>query len=222
MTTAAPPPTSDTRTRILETAFRLFRQRGFAATSVADLCAASGVTKGAFFHHFASKEALGVAVARHWAETTGAFFAGADYHAPADPLERVLAYVAFRRALLGGAIEDYTCVAGTLVQEVHAAHPPIREACCGAIDGHAATLEADIAAAVAERGMNPDWTPKSLARHTQVVLQGAFVLAKAMDDVEVARESVDHLARYIRILFGVEDGAARAPGERPAARREAP
>jgi TetR/AcrR family transcriptional regulator, transcriptional repressor for nem operon len=41
---------------------------------------AAGVTKGAFFHHFESKEALGVAAAAYWAETTSALFATAPYH----------------------------------------------------------------------------------------------------------------------------------------------
>jgi TetR/AcrR family transcriptional repressor of nem operon len=41
------------------------------------------------------------------------------------------------------------------------------------------------------------------------VLQGAFVLAKAGDDANLARESVDHLDRYIRLLFGVPAGARR-------------
>ena len=52
------------RERLLQAAFTLLRTRGFTATSVDDLCAAAGVTKGAFFHHFPSKEALGVAASR--------------------------------------------------------------------------------------------------------------------------------------------------------------
>jgi len=46
-----------------------------------------------------------------------------------------------------------------------------------------------------------DWTPASLARHTQAVLQGACVLAKAGDSPDLARESIDHLRRYIELLF---------------------
>ena len=204
MSRTAHPTSTDTRTRLLDAALRLVRDRGFAATSVADLCAAAGTTKGAFFHHFASKEALGVAAARHWGDTTGAFFAEAPYHQLADPLERVLAYLAMRRAMLDGELAEFTCFAGTTVQEVYTAHPEIRDACGATILGHARTLVADIEAAIAARGMRPDWTAESLALHTQAVLQGAFVLAKAMNDPAMARDSVDHLERYVRCLFQQE------------------
>jgi TetR/AcrR family transcriptional repressor of nem operon len=197
------PDRGDARTRLLEAARDLIRARGFAATSVDELCKAAEVTKGAFFHHFASKDALGVAAAEFWAETTSALFAAAPYHAPADPLDRVLAYIAFRRAIITGDVAAFTCLAGTLVQEVHASSETIRAACGRAILGHAATLVADIEAARRLRGVTGDWTSESLARHTQAVLQGAFILAKAADDPEVARESVDHLDRYVRHLFGV-------------------
>jgi TetR/AcrR family transcriptional repressor of nem operon len=49
--------------------------------------------------------------------------------------------------------------------------------------------------------MGADWTPASLAAHTQAVLQGAFILAKATGDRAIARDSVDHLRRYIELLF---------------------
>jgi len=91
---------------------------------------------------------------------------------------------------------------GTMVQEVYASSPAIREACAASIFGHAATLEADIGAAMRDRGISGDWTAESLARHTQTVIQGAFVLAKAGNDPALARESLDHLDRYIRLLFG--------------------
>ena len=38
----------------------------------------------------------------------------------------------------------------------------------------------------------------------QAVMQGAFILAKAKGGAEVAAESVDHLARYIELLFGAK------------------
>jgi TetR/AcrR family transcriptional regulator, transcriptional repressor for nem operon len=196
------PERGDARTRLLEAARDTVRLKGFAATSVDELCQAAAVTKGSFFHHFKSKEAVGVAAAQHWAETTTAFFAGAPYHAPDDPLERVLAYVAFRKSIISGDLAEFTCLVGTMAQEVYASSPDIRDACAESIFGHAATLEADIRAAMKKRRISGDWTAESLARHTQTVLQGAFVLAKAGNDPALARESLDHLDRYIRLLFG--------------------
>ncbi|WP_312362588.1 TetR/AcrR family transcriptional regulator [Ensifer sp.] len=197
------PERGNARIRLLEAARDIIRAKGFAATSVDDLCRAAGVTKGAFFHHFAGKEALGVAAAEHWAETTTAFFAAAPYHAPPDPLARVLAYVAFRKAIIVGEIAEFTCLVGTLAQEVYASAPDMRDACGRSIFGHTATLVDDIEAARLDRGVAGNWTAESLARHTQAVIQGGFVLAKAGNDPELARESLDHLDRYIRHLFHV-------------------
>jgi TetR/AcrR family transcriptional repressor of nem operon len=179
----------------------LIRAKGYAATSVADLCEAAGVTKGAFFHHFPSKDALAVAAAEHWTRMTGALFAAAPYHAPADPLDRLLAYVDFRAALLKGAVPEFTCLAGTMLQEAYDTHPDICAACAASITGHAATLEADIAEAMRTRGIVTDWTAGSLALHTQAVFQGAFILAKAKGGPEIAAESIAHLRRYITLLF---------------------
>lgn len=196
------------RDKILDATFRLVRERGFTATSVDDLCAAAGVTKGAFFHHFDSKESLGIAAAEHWSARTGAFFAAAPYHAERDPLNRVLGYLDFRKAILRGDVAEFTCLIGTMVQEVHESSPPIRAACDAAISDHAAKIEADIQEALDARGMKPDWTARSLALHTQAVLQGAFILAKAKDGAAIAAESIEHLKRYVECLFGTE----RRPG----------
>ena len=206
------PERGDARTRLLEAARDVIRSKGFTATTVSDLCEAAGVTSGAFFHNFKSKEAMGVAAAEYWAETTSEFFRAAPYHAHKDPLDRVLGYIDFRGAIIDGELAEFTCLVGTMAQEVYRTHPDIRDACAASILGHATTLESDIAAAVASRGIRADWTPASLARHTQAVLQGAFILAKATGDREVARESVDHLRRYIELLFQT------APSKRKAGR----
>lgn len=199
------PERGDARTRLLEAARDAIRAKGFAATTVDDVCRAADVTKGAFFHHFKGKEALGVAAAEFWTENNTQFFGAAPYHDPADPLDRVLAYVAFRKAIIAGSLAEFSCLVGTMAQEVYASAPAIRDACGRSIFGHAATLEADIESARRDRGIIADWTAESLARHTQAVIQGAFVLAKAANDPELARESLDHLDRYIRHLFHIAE-----------------
>src|SRR5215470_15613024 len=117
------------REKVLDAALAVIRCKGYAATTVDELCARAGVTKGAFFHHFASKEDLAVAAAKYWGEVTGVFFRDAPYHAHKDPLDRVFGYIDFRRSILRGELADFTCLLGTMVQETYETSPRIRQAC---------------------------------------------------------------------------------------------
>jgi TetR/AcrR family transcriptional repressor of nem operon len=191
----------ESKTKFLNSALHVIRAKGYTATRVEDICEAAGLTKGSFFHHFSSKEDMVLSAAEHWNTVTGDFFATAPYRSLADPLERLLAYIEFRKALLQGDLPDFTCFVGTMVQEVYGTHPSIREACEQSITDHASTLEPDIAEAIRKYGIVADWTPTSLALYTQAVLQGAFILAKAREGPEVAAACLDHLRRYFEMLF---------------------
>ena len=211
---AVSPPKPSARSKLLDAALTIIRAKGYAATSVEELCAAAGVTKGAFFHHFRGKDDLAVAAADHWSEVTGAFFAAAPYHAHEDPLDRVLGYIDFRKAIIAGPVAHFTCLVGTMAQEAYDTHPSVREACDRSISAHAAKVEADIALAMERRGIVADWSARSLALHMQAVIQGAFVLAKAKGGPEVALDCLDHLRRYVELLFA--PAAAGATGARRA------
>ncbi|HTQ12779.1 MAG TPA: TetR/AcrR family transcriptional regulator [Rhizomicrobium sp.] len=207
------------RGKLVEAATSAIRERGYAATSLDELCARAGVTKGALFHHFPSKDSLAVAAAEHWSETSEACFDAANYHRLDDPLDRVLGYLDFRKAMLRGPVVAFSCFVGTIVQEVHATHPDIRRACEASIGGHAAKLESDIADAMKRYRIRVPWTAESLALHAQAVLQGAFILAKAKDEAAVAEACVDHLRRYIELLFR-RPGKASTPKNRHKGRNE--
>jgi TetR/AcrR family transcriptional repressor of nem operon len=201
--TLAPPPSKPAaRDKLLAAALSLVREKGYASTSVDELCAEAGVTKGAFFHHFRSKDALAVAAANHWSATTAAFFKSAPYHKHSDPLKRVLGYLDFRKAILKGELAEFTCLVGTMVQEVYHTNPEIRAACEASIIGHVAEIEVDIAKAMKRYRIRGSWSAASLALHTQAVIQGAFILAKANGGAAIAAASIDHLRRYIQLLFG--------------------
>lgn len=193
----------DGRNKILDAALAVIREKGYAATSVDELCQRAGVTKGAFFHHFRSKEDLAVAAATHFGDMADGLFSDAPFKALPTARERILGYVRFRREILGGEIPDYTCLLGTMVQETYASHPGIRAACEKEILRHTATLEPDLAAALTEAG-HSGWSSAGLSLHIQGTLQGAFILAKATGSAEVARESLGHLVRYLENILSTD------------------
>lgn len=196
------PGAGTSRQKLIEAAIASVRYKGFSATSVDEICQAAGVTKGAFFHHFASKEALAVAAASAWTQIAEQrIFTAPDWVRIADPLDRLMGHIALRLAMLDGPAEDFTCFVGTMVQEAYNSSDPIRIACNASISAYAERLAQDIQAVIDQRGIGYGITALSLAYHIQAVLQGGFILAKAKNDPRIARESVAHLQHYIEMLF---------------------
>jgi TetR/AcrR family transcriptional repressor of nem operon len=195
----------ESKTRLLDAALHAIRAKGYAATTIDDICHEAGVTKGSFFHHFRSKDDLALAAASYWGTTTDGFFAAAPYRKLQDPLDRLLGYVEFRAAILNGELPDYTCLLGTLVQETYATHPEIRAACERGLSSHIAELTRDIEAAKKLYAPKAKWSPASVGYFIQTVLQGSFIFAKAQQSPAVVRDNLNHLRRFLGGLFNLSE-----------------
>ena len=195
------PSPHESKIKLLNAALKVIRAKGYASTTIDDVCHAAGVTKGSFFHHFKSKDELALSAAAFWDEMTEGFFAAAAYRQAQDPLQRLLGYVDFRAEILRGDAPEYTCLLGTLVQETYATHPDIRAACDKGMSAHIAVLVRDIEAAKQRYAPDAPWSAESVGYFIQSVLQGAFIFAKAKQGPEVVRESLAHLRRYLKVIF---------------------
>lgn len=83
----------ETRTKILNSAVKLFSIQGFKAASVDDICEEAGISKGAFYHHFESKQALFLALLDDWLQTIDkAIEASKDKTAPETFLQMTKAF----------------------------------------------------------------------------------------------------------------------------------
>jgi TetR/AcrR family transcriptional regulator, transcriptional repressor for nem operon len=112
-----------------------------------------------------------------------------------------LGYLDLRVAILQEDVPDFTCLLGTLVQEVYATHPMLREACDAGMTAHIQTLTHDIAAAKKRYAPRAKWTPESVGYFIQSVLQGSFIFAKAKQGSEMAKANLVHLKYYLETLL---------------------
>src|SRR5712664_2720420 len=108
----------ETKRKLVDAGVNLMRNRGFNATTVDDICAAAGVTKGGFFHYFKSKADLATAAVIRFNELKAQQFADAPFRRLPDPLERVFGRLDFAKESWGrnkGLTKG--CLVGMFAQE---------------------------------------------------------------------------------------------------------
>ena len=191
-----------TRDKLLDAAIDLMIARGYEATGVEDICQAARVTKGSFFHHFASKEALAKEAVERFSRAMGEKFAGRAELRKEDPLERLLAWPDAVVSLSKDPGAPAGCLIGTFAQEVSRTHDGLRRTCEGLFAQGAGQIREMIEAAVARHKPRTKIDARTLADHFIVVSQGALILAKARRDPAPLIEAMGHLKRYLLQLFG--------------------
>jgi len=93
---------SDTKTRILDTAARLFHEQGFNGTGIATILREADVNSGSLYHIFPSKEALLVGVLERYTELLHPVVMAPVEAKTTDPIGRVFALLDQYRAWLAG------------------------------------------------------------------------------------------------------------------------
>lgn len=178
----------------------LMRRSGYVATSVDEICTAAGLTKGAFFHHFPSKESLAEACLHNWQEQMATLHRSAAYQSLTDPVEKVLASIDFMAELFANPEVQKSCLAGTTVQEVSETNPVLREAAHTCLAKGEAYFQSLLDAASQNRNLKLDTA--SLAELWMSTVQGSLLLAKASRDPSVIGRNLLHFKTYLAGLLG--------------------
>jgi TetR/AcrR family transcriptional repressor of nem operon len=192
-------PPENTKDAIIRAGTELMRRDGYVATTVDQICAAAGVTKGAFFHHFPSKEALAENCLENWQRQMEAFHRSAGYQAIDDPVEKVFAAVDYMSDAFSRPGGQKSCLAGTTVQEVSESNPTLRAAANECLVQGEHYFQSLLDAACDSRGVALDTA--SLAEHWMATVQGALLQWKASRDPQGIARNFAHLKAYLATLF---------------------
>lgn len=199
----------DTRSTILDAAESLILEQGFAGSSIEDIIARAGVTKGTFFYHFDSKANLAYALVSRFAALDRANLDDKMARAEGlsrDPLQQFLIFIGLMREMMEGLAEPYPgCLYAAYVYESELFDAPtlkvVRDAMQGWRDVMAPKIRHIIEQYPPRRPVDAD----SLADMLTVTFEGAFIVSRVMGEPDLVARQLDHFRDYVEFLFAVPE-----------------
>lgn len=194
---------TETRRKLVEATLGLMLKQGFAGTTVDQICAEAKVTKGSFFHHFDSKEAIGRAALDAFAEFGTMIYSPAWADPTQDPLEQLYKHLDIMIEIAERPGDSTSCMVGMFSQELSATHSDFRDAC----RDHLITWTSRVAKMLADaKALHPpkiDFDPESVAWMLNSLWQGSMLIAKTRKSPEMIISNVRHGRAYVDALFGI-------------------
>ncbi len=205
-----------TKERILEAAHGLFLRQGFAATSLDQLLENAAVTKGAFFHHFENKLALGEAVMERFLVSDRALLDELMRKAEAlasDPLQQLLVLIGLLRDLLRESDAPQTgCLVAAYCYQEELMTPTVREATAEQLLRWRTRIAEKLRAAAKLHVPRGPFDEVALADQLNTVVEGSFVMAKTLGDPSLVPRQLEQMRIYLALLFGAPLPAASGAG----------
>jgi len=192
-------PMSDTRSRLVLTAMRLFWEKGYNSTSIADVLQAAKVNSGSLYYFFPSKADLLAAVLDLYHEGIGPMLLEPAWAGVEDPIERIFALLARYRKSLADTDCFYGCPIGSLALELHEPDPAVRERLAKNFD---AWIEA-VATCLrqAKSRLPADQNLRELAQFVLTTMEGGVMQARTFRDINCFDAAVRQLRRYFKGLI---------------------
>jgi TetR/AcrR family transcriptional regulator, transcriptional repressor for nem operon len=194
-----------TREKILDGARDLVLKLGYSGMKIDHVLEHVGLTKGAFFHHFKTKEDLAKALLRRYAEQDALIYAETREQAEKlsdDPLQQILIFIRLFEDMFSELTEPYPgCLLASYVYELQQFDDETRSLLHQTFARWRTLLQEKFELIIRKYPPQTPVSASQLADGFTVVLEGAFILAKAMNDARMASEQLRLYRNYIELLF---------------------
>lgn len=205
---------SVTREKILDAAQGLILERGYAGMSVDNVLAKVGITKGAFFYHFKSKDELAKALLARFAAMDAKVYEETRARAEKlsrDPLQQMLIFIGLFEETFEGLTEPYPgCLFASYIYELQQFDDDTRAMITESFRKWRELLKEKFDEVVKQYPPQVEVDTSTLADAFTVVLEGAFVTGKALNEPEVIAQQLRHFRNYVELLFGEQRGDVRS------------
>ena len=174
---------------------------GYSRTSVDAICEKAGVTKGSLYHHFKTKEDLGLAVLDRWITRSVQMLADGPHQEVKDPVKAAIVYTE-HVADSASDIWGRGCFVGSLSMDIAASSDRMQEGVENIFRSFV-QQHADLFSPVIEKSKLKNLpSAEELAELFLCAIEGSIVMAKAYRDIGPIQRSVLAFKRYLELLLG--------------------
>jgi AcrR family transcriptional regulator len=195
----------DTRERILDAAESAVLDKGFAATSIEELIAAVGITKGGFFYHFKDKGELAEALLVRYIERENELFDELFARADAlndDPLEAFLTVLEMLADLMGDLPNGHPgCLVASFCYQDRLFDREVRELNAAAVLGWRKRFRERLDLIAASRAPRIEIDLDDVADMLSVIADGGIILSKVVHDKNALPRQMLLYRDYVRAIF---------------------
>ncbi|MCF3111776.1 TetR/AcrR family transcriptional regulator [Niabella sp. CC-SYL272] len=188
-----------TRQLIIEKTASVFNTRGYAGTSMADLTAATGLTKGSIYGNFENKDAVALAVFDYNYNRVSAYLKE-KIQAADHAIERLLVYPDVYRNYLKVPFLRSGCPILNTAAEADDTHPLLRKRASEALEFWKKSIENQVKRGIARGEIKPDTNPAEVAVILISLIEGAFMQAKVTGRTAELKMAMNYLEAMIRSL----------------------
>lgn len=190
-----------TREKLIAAATELMRRHGYTATTVDRICEEAGVTKGAFFHYFKSKEEIGEEAVEDWCGKRAAMYFRDMGDPGGDPLRCFQRWMDGLIESVRNPDEKPVCLLGMISQEMAGGNDRLRELCEAKLTGWTGFAAQLLGAAKKLHRPKVDFDPEEVGWMLNGLWQGSLLIAKTRRDREVVANNLRHARAYVDALF---------------------
>lgn len=189
-----------TRERLLQAAFQEIYRRGFQAASLDAILARAGVTKGALYHHFPNKKALGYAVVDELIRQEIVQLWLRPLEGVHDPVETLIGILQGLQAEISPEFLELGCPLNNLAQEMSPVDEGFRQRLEEIFRVWREGLRAAFQRGQEQGSIRCDIDPAQTAIFVLATIEGALSLAKNSQDSEILYACGKELYQYMHTL----------------------
>ncbi|RLJ75016.1 TetR/AcrR family transcriptional regulator [Pedobacter alluvionis] len=188
-----------TRNFIVEKTAPIFNMKGYAGTSLNDITAATGLTKGSIYGNFANKDEVALAAFDYNLKNVSSKI-DAEINKQASIKDKLLVYINIYQKFIDGSLSEGGCPVLNTAIDADDTHPELRGRVLKAVLDWKNKIAKLVEAGIASKEINPDQHPEQIALTIIAMVEGGIMISKLTSKKEYWNLIMGSLKKYVESL----------------------